>query len=71
VRGKVNQDQLRGNAEGWAKISVEEVMQRRKKIVEYLEGAEKNGTTLVAGGRAQRGQGIVMTGGNKVSRDFF
>lgn len=62
---QVNQDQLKGNAEGWAKISVEEIIQRRKDIVAYLEEAEKNGTTLVADGWAQQGRGIVMTGGNK------
>ncbi|KAG8701003.1 hypothetical protein FRC08_004336 [Ceratobasidium sp. 394] len=62
---QVNQDQLKGNAAGWAKISMEEIKKRRKDIVEYLENAERNGTTLVAGGRAQRGRGIVMTGGNQ------
>lgn len=62
---QVNRDQLKGNAEGWASIGIEEIIQRRNGIVKYLEAAEKNGTTLVAGGRAQGGQGIVMTGGNK------
>ncbi|KAG9080416.1 hypothetical protein FRC06_006612, partial [Ceratobasidium sp. 370] len=62
---QVNQDQLKGNAAGWAKISVEDIKKRRKDIVAYLENAEKNGTTLVAGGRVQRGRGIVMTGGNQ------
>ncbi|QRV88170.1 glycosyltransferase family 71 protein [Ceratobasidium sp. AG-Ba] len=62
---QVNQDQLRGSAEAWASVGMEEIIRRRSDIVKYLEDAEKNGTTLVAGGRAQRGQGIVMTGGNR------
>ncbi|KAG8695095.1 hypothetical protein FRC09_009398 [Ceratobasidium sp. 395] len=62
---QVNQDQLRGNVLGWAQISVDDIKKRRRDIVTYLAGTEKNGTTLVAGGRAQKGRGIVMTGGNQ------
>lgn len=67
TRTQVNQDQLRGNSEGWASITEAEISQRRKDIVAYLEQAEKSGTELVANGWVQKGRGIVMTGGNQVS----
>ncbi|KAH7343195.1 mannosyltransferase putative-domain-containing protein [Rhizoctonia solani] len=62
---QVNQDQLKGNSAFWERITTDEISQRRKAIVGYLETAEKDGAELVASGQIPKGRGIVMTGGNK------
>ncbi|CAE6524648.1 unnamed protein product [Rhizoctonia solani] len=62
---QVNRDQLNGNSAFWERITTDEILQRRKAIVRYLEATEKDGIELVASGRVHKGQGIVMTGGNK------
>ncbi|CAE6510870.1 unnamed protein product [Rhizoctonia solani] len=62
---QVNRDQLKGNSVFWERITTDEISQRRKAIVQYLEAIEKDGTELVANGRVPKGRGIVMTGGNK------
>ncbi|CEL63889.1 hypothetical protein RSOLAG1IB_05654 [Rhizoctonia solani AG-1 IB] len=62
---QVNRDQLNGNSAFWERITTDEISQRRKAIVSYLELAEKNGTELIASERVHKGRGIVMTGGNK------
>ncbi|CAE6505455.1 unnamed protein product [Rhizoctonia solani] len=62
---QVNRDQLKGNSALWERVTTDEISQRREAIIGYLEATEKDGTELVATGRVHKGQGIVMTGGNK------
>ncbi|KAJ1309263.1 hypothetical protein OPQ81_004927 [Rhizoctonia solani] len=62
---QVNRDQLKADSAFWESITTDDILQRRKDIIKYLEAIEKDGTELVANERAHKGQGIVMTGGNK------
>ncbi|KIJ51257.1 glycosyltransferase family 71 protein [Sphaerobolus stellatus SS14] len=61
---QVNQDQLKGNREEWITISKEEIKERRKSIVRFLEVLESQGTAVMGPGLGS-GRGIVMTAGNK------
>ncbi|CAE6530345.1 unnamed protein product [Rhizoctonia solani] len=49
---QVNQDQLRGNSAFWERITTDEISQRRRAIVGYLEAVEKDGAELVLRGNS-------------------
>jgi len=65
---QVNPDQLRGEREGWAKVTERDIEARRKGLVEALERAGKEGERLVGDPKATSGgRGLVVAGGNRVS----
>lgn len=65
---QVNPDQHAGNLEKWLSIDSDDLTLRRLGIVEYMEVLDKEGKVPLLGekGKAGKGRGIVMTGGNQV-----
>ena len=64
---QVNPDQLKGEREGWARLTEADIKLRRKSLVEALERAGKAGERLVGDPKAKSsGRGLVIAGGNRV-----
>jgi len=66
--GLVNPDQYKGSIEFWkAEVGRDVILEKRAELVRWLEGRIEDGEKVVWEEGMGGGQGIVMTGGNKVS----
>jgi len=66
--GLVNPDQYKGSIEFWkGEVGRDVILEKRAELVRWLEGRIEDGEKVVWEERMGGGQGIVMTGGNKVS----
>jgi hypothetical protein len=69
--GLVNPDQYKGSIDFWkGEVGRDVILKRRAELVRWLEGRIEDGEQVVWEERMGGGQGIVMTGGNKVSSVF-
>jgi hypothetical protein len=66
--GLVNPDQYKGSIDFWRdEVGREVILDKRAELVQWLEARIENGEKVVWEDGMGGGQGIVMTGGNKVS----
>lgn len=66
--GLVNPDQYKGSIEFWkGEVGRDVILEKRAELVRWLEGRIEDGEKVVWEEAMGGGQGIVMTGGNKVS----
>lgn len=68
AEGLVNPDQYKGSIHFWRdEVGRDVILDKRAELVRYLEGRVKEGEKVIWEEGMGGGQGIVMTGGNKVS----
>jgi hypothetical protein len=66
--GLVNPDQYKGSIDFWkGEVGRDVILEKRAELVRWLEGRIEDGEKVVWEEGMGDGQGIVMTGGNKVS----
>jgi len=66
--GLVNPDQYKGSIDFWkGEVGRDVILEKRAELVRWLEGRIEDGEKVVWEEGMGGGQGIVMTGGNKVS----
>jgi len=66
--GLVNPDQYKGSIDFWkGEVGRDVILEKRAELVRWLEGRIEDGEEVVWEEEMGGGQGIVMTGGNKVS----
>jgi hypothetical protein len=69
--GLVNPDQYKGSIDFWREeVGRDVILEKRAELVRWLEGRIEDGEKVVWEEGMGGGQGIVMTGGNKVSSTF-
>jgi hypothetical protein len=69
--GLVNPDQYKGSIDFWrGEVGRDVILEKRAELVRWLEGRIQDGEKVVWEEGMGGGQGIVMTGGNKVSSAF-
>jgi hypothetical protein len=69
--GLVNPDQYKGSIDFWkGEVGRDVILEKRAELVRWLEGRIDDGEKVVWEEGMGGGQGIVMTGGNKVSSAF-
>jgi len=71
ANGLVNPDQYKGSIDFWkGEVGRDVILEKRAELVRCLEGKIEDGEKVVWEEGMGGGQGIVMTGGNKVSLTF-